>query len=104
MKIRIQAITENPTSLLRKAGYTFQRQESGELSFVRVFGQSGYPRFHCYAKTIDVDLHLNLHLDQKKHTYGTEVTRHHGEYENDGPIAEEVQRLLKIFGERATIV
>ncbi len=104
MKILIRAITENPVSLLRKAGYAFQRQEAGELSFVRVFSRSGYPRFHCYAKISDLDLLLNLHLDQKKHTYGNEATRHHGEYDNDGPVAEETQRLLRLFDGKATIV
>lgn len=96
MKIRIPNITENPTSLLRKAGYVFQRQEHNELSFVRVFGQSGYPRFHCYTLLTGLDLTLSLHLDQKKHTYGNE-TRHHGEYENTGLVQEETNRLLKIF-------
>ncbi len=104
MKIFIKNITENPASLLRKAGYTFQRQESGELSFVRVFSQSGYPRFHCYAKVVGIDLSLNLHLDQKKHTYGTEATRHHGEYENEGPVQEETERLLRIFGSNASVL
>jgi len=104
MKILIQNITENPVSLLRKAGYVFQRQERDELSFVRVFGQSGYPRFHCYTKVSGLDLTLNLHLDQKKHTYGSEATRHHGEYENTGPVQEETERLLKLFQGKAKIV
>lgn len=104
MKILVQNITENPVSLLRKAGYVFQHQEQGEQSFVRVFGQSGYPRFHCYTKLAGLDLTISLHLDQKKHTYGHETTRHHGEYENTGPVQEETERLLKVFQGKATIV
>lgn len=103
MKIRVESIRENPVSLLRRAGYAFQREEGGEMSFVRVLASAGYPRFHCYAKLDKVTLFLNLHLDQKKHTYG-DSTRHHGEYENDGPVKEEVARLLGIFGENAKIV
>jgi hypothetical protein len=116
MKILIEAITENPVSLLRRAGYAFQHKEgparSGyatgvaggdEMSFVRPLASQGYPRFHCYAKVVKVSLHLSLHLDQKKHTYG-ETTRHHGEYENDGPMKEETARLLSLFGEKARIV
>lgn len=103
MKILVQNITENPVSLLRKAGYAFQRQEQDELSFVRVFGQSGYPRFHCYTKVSGLDLTLSLHLDQKKHTYG-ETTRHHGEYENTGPVQEESERLLKVFQGKARVL
>jgi hypothetical protein len=103
MKILIKNLSENPFSLLRRAGYVFQRQEPDEMSFVRVFASAGYPRFHCYAKVERVSLHLSLHLDQKKHTYG-ETTRHHGEYENEGPVKEEVARLLSLFGEKARIV
>ena len=102
MRIIIEAITENPVSLLRRAGYVFQREENGEKSFVRVLASSGYPRFHCYAKLDKVTLTVNFHLDQKKHTYG-ETTRHHGEYANDGPVREEVGRLLQLFGDKAKI-
>jgi hypothetical protein len=103
MKILIEGIPENPVSLLRRAGYAFQREENGEMSFVRPLASAGYPRFHCYAKVEKVSLHLSLHLDQKKHTYG-ETTRHHGEYENEGPVKEEVVRLLSLFGEKARII
>ena len=104
MKIFIKNISENPTSLLRRAGYVFQRQEHDEMSFVRVFSQSGYPRFHCYTRVLNsVNLTISLHLDQKKHTYG-EGTRHHGEYEDSGVVGEEASRLLKVFGENASII
>lgn len=103
MKILIENITENPISLLRRAGYTFQRSEGKEQSFVRVFSQSGYPRFHCYTTVSGLNLTLSLHLDQKKHTYG-EMTRHHGEYENTGPLKEEVTRLLPLLGKQAKII
>src|SRR3989344_6902408 len=103
MRIIIEAITENPVSLLRRAGYVFQHEEDGEMSFVRVLASAGYPRFHCYTKLDKISLTLSLHLDQKKHTYG-ETTRHHGEYENDGPVKEEVTRLLGIFGEKARVI
>ena len=103
MKLLVESITENPVSLMRRAGYAFQRQENGEMSFVRSLASAGYPRFHCYTKLQGVSLSLNLHLDQKKHTYG-DTTRHHGEYENDGPVKEESLRLIEIFGEKAKIL
>ncbi|MDP2837897.1 MAG: hypothetical protein Q8O53_01295 [Candidatus Moranbacteria bacterium] len=103
MKILIKGISENPTALLRRAGYTFQHQEGGEMSFIYPLAQAGYPRFHCYTTLSGVSLTLSLHLDQKKHTYG-ETTRHHGEYENSGPVQEEGVRLLKLFGEKASII
>jgi hypothetical protein len=103
MKILVKNLSENPVSLLRRAGYVFQHQENDEMSFVRVFSQSGYPRFHCYTRVLGTDLSLNLHLDQKKHTYG-EGTRHHGEYEDSGVVGEEASRLVKILGEEAHII
>lgn len=103
MKILIEAVMENPVSLLRRAGYAFQREKGGEMSFVRALASAGYPRFHCYTALDKAALTLNLHLDQKKHTYG-ETTRHHGEYGNDGPVKEEVGRLLGLFGEKARII
>ncbi len=103
MRILVEAITENPVSLLRRAGYAFQHKDGDEMSFVRPLARAGYPRFHCYAKIEKVSLHLSLHLDQKKHTYG-ETTRHHGEYENEGPVKDETDRLIGIFGEKARII
>lgn len=73
------------------------------MSFVRVLAQSGYPRFHCYTKVSGMDLLISMHLDQKKHTYGTEATRHHGEYEDSKPVTEEGVRLLSLLGEKAEI-
>ena len=102
MKIRIDGIAQNQVDLMRRAGYVFQREENKEMSFTRALASAGYPRFHCYTKLDKLSLILNLHLDQKKHTYG-EATRHHGEYTNDGPIKEEVSRLIGIFGEKAKI-
>lgn len=94
MIIEAKNIQENPVNTLRRLGYTFQHKVEGsdEMSFVRPMASAGYPRFHIYARLNGSDLTINIHLDQKKETYG-EDTRHHGEYENDGALKEEVRRL-----------
>jgi hypothetical protein len=98
MKLEFKNIKESPVNILRRAGYVFQHGENkGEMSFVRSMARAGYPRFHAYATLSDSSLVINIHLDQKKGTYG-ESKRHHGEYENEGPLKEEVERLKKIFG------
>jgi hypothetical protein len=97
MKITINNIKENPTSLLRKTGYTFQRHAGEEMSFIRPLARSGYPRFHIYARLEKSDLIINIHLDQKKETYGNS-TRHHGEYEEEGALKEEVDRIKALIG------
>ncbi|MFZ5982282.1 MAG: hypothetical protein ACOYS2_01790 [Patescibacteria group bacterium] len=96
MKIEIQNIKDNPANALRRAGYVFQYKEGEEMSFVRPFSQSGFPRFHIYARMSGLNLEISIHLDQKKETYGKD-TRHHGEYENEGAVKEEVERLKKIL-------
>lgn len=97
MQIKIENIKENPVNLLRRAGYAFQRHEGNEMSFVRPLAQGGFPRFHMYAYVEDFSLFINIHLDQKKETYGKN-TRHHGEYNNEGPLKEEVERIKTLIG------
>ena len=92
MRIEIKNLQENPLNALRRLGYSFQRKEGDEMSFVRAFSSSGYPRFHMYVKMNGADMTINIHLDAKKETYG-EKTRHHGEYENEGLLAEEIKRI-----------
>jgi len=92
MQIEVKGVKENPVNMLRRLGYSFQRHEGEEMSFVRPLAAAGYPRFHMYVKMNGVDMMINIHLDQKKETYGHD-TRHHGEYENEGALVEEVRRL-----------
>ena len=96
MQLEIKNIRLNPVMLLRRAGYAFQRTEGNEMSFVRPLARAGYPRFHMYVSVAGRDMKINIHLDQKKETYG-EGTRHHGEYENDGALKTEVERLMKVL-------
>jgi hypothetical protein len=97
MKIKIENIKENAVNLLRRTGYSFQRHAGNdEMSFIRPLAQAGYPRFHMYAKIENFSLLINIHLDQKKETYG-EDTRHHGEYEDSPALKEEVDRILLIL-------
>ena len=103
MKLVIDPITENPLTLMRRAGYAFQKNEGDEQAWVRVLASSGYPRFHMYTHLEKMTLFINIHLDHKKHTYGEE-TRHHADYEESGPLQEEVGRLLTLFGKSARIV
>lgn len=92
MRFVIPHITDNPVHLFRRAGYTFQRRDREESSFIRPLARAGYPRFHAYAKVLGENLDVSVHLDQKKETYGAE-TRHHGEYEESGPLKEEAERI-----------
>lgn len=67
------------------------------MSFVRALARAGYPRFHMYVSLLGADMTINIHLDQKKETYG-DGTRHHGEYADDGALKIEVERLKNVLG------
>jgi hypothetical protein len=97
MRIQIPKIRENAANLLRRAGYAFQRNDGDKMSFVRPLARAGYPRFHIYSEMAGPDLIINIHLDQKKETYGDD-TRHHGEYEDEGALKIEVERIRRIIG------
>ena len=96
MRLKIENIKENPVNLLRRAGYVFQRREGKKMSFVRSLARAGYPRFHIYAESEGEALVVNLHLDQKRETYGS-ATRHHGEYEDDGALQTEALRIQQLL-------
>lgn len=97
MRLLIQNPEDNALTLFRRAGYTFQREEQGEMSFVRTLGRGDYPRFHAYTRSVSGGIECNIHLDQKRETYG-KTTRHHGEYEDEGALAEEIKRLERPLG------
>lgn len=103
MKIRLIAPYDTPLTLMRRAGYAFQRKEGAEQSYIRELARGGYPRFHIYIRSEKSAHLINIHIDQKSHTYGEE-TRHHGEYTYEGALKIEVDRLLTHWGEHASIV
>jgi len=97
MIISIPSPKENSITLMRRLGYTFQKQLSQEeIAFIRPLGRSGFPRFHIYMKKSGNDFVLNIHLDQHKETYG-KASMHHGEYENDGALGEEMKRIQTLI-------
>ena len=96
MQIEVKNVDGNPVNNLRRLGYSFQHHVGDEMSFIRPMASAGYPRFHMYVKMNGRDMYISIHLDMKKETYG-ENTRHHGEYENDGALKEEVRRLKALL-------
>lgn len=88
-----QAALSGPyQSLLRQAGYSYQaNRQGGQDSFSKTFGRSPYPRFHIYVEEIGDKVSFNLHLDQKRPSYGS-TAAHSGEYDSE-LIKQEVERL-----------
>lgn len=88
MKIPIKKtdIRENINAFMRRRGYVPFHD-----SYVRQLGSGGYPRFHIYIDNLEEKYVLNLHLDQKRPSYGKE-TAHSGDYEG-GPVEVEAERI-----------
>jgi len=91
MRFSFEKPKENIVVLARTLGYRLIKADSeGESNLIRLLG-GDYPRFHLYLRDNGQNLEFNLHLDQKRPSYGQE-TRHSGEY--DGEIIEaEAQRI-----------
>ena len=89
MKIYLEKkeLTENLYGFLRECNYAPFHE-----SYVRPLAAHGFPRFHIYINETEDQYILNLHLDQKKPSYGKE-TAHSGEY--DGPIIEKEATRIK---------
>ena len=81
---------------MRSCGYAFDREvgpvkpnghgASAEASCMRRIAGHDYPRYHAYVKKEDTTLIVNLHIDQKKPSYGGADHAHNGEY--DGELVE----------------
>lgn len=96
MQIRLENIKSNQTSFMRSCGYSLERAEGNELSFMRRIAGGDYPRLHAYTHMEDNSLIINLHLDQKKPSYDG-ANAHSGEYDSD-LVVEEAKR-IKSFSE-----
>ncbi len=88
MKIYIEKnkFNENLYSFMRDCGYM-----PFHNSYIRPLAPSGYPRFHIYISETDEKYIFNLHLDQKKPSYGKE-SAHSGEYDGQ-VVGQEARRI-----------
>ncbi|MBI2075352.1 MAG: hypothetical protein HYT82_01635 [Candidatus Harrisonbacteria bacterium] len=97
MTFKILDMKENLVSMVRQLGYRpLGYTPEGELNCVRPLG-ADYPRLHLYIrKTLLEGYIFNLHLDQKRPSYGGE-TAHSGDY--DGEVVQgEAARIKEIIG------
>lgn len=82
----------NKVAAMRRAGYApFTDPNTGEHSFVSQLGPDFYPRFHLYIEEKGSEMIFNLHLDQKKPSYGGSHM-HAGEYDG-ATVEKELKRV-----------
>ncbi len=82
-------------NFLRGAGYGMISSRDGKTSFVRRIRGEDYPRFHIYVSEKGDECFLDIHLDQKKASYGKQAA-HSGEYDGD-LVREEAERLQSLM-------
>ena len=88
----------NIQDLARQIGYRpLGVTPAGELNCVRPLG-ADYPRFHIYFVEKPDRITVNLHLDQKRPSYGRE-TAHSGDYDSE-TVRDEVARIQELLAER----
>ncbi len=81
-----------PDYLLRKAGYSpYHDRRTGKSSYTRKLTREFYPRFHLYVMETDKVMTFDLHLDQKKPSYGG-TSAHAGEYDGKA-VEDEIARV-----------
>lgn len=109
MRITITT-TDTALTFMRRAGYGFQKEGSGETAFVRRVSGSPFPRFHAYVMETASrqpqavsqlrELTINLHVDQKAPTY-QRGRAHSGEYDGS-PVEQEAARLRELAQQAST--
>ena len=96
MKLRINRVFGSQLlAIMRKCGYSPPKNPRGEINFTRRLGSYDYPHFHVYIYENEKDTVFNLHLDQKKPSYGTH-TAHSGDYDSV-EVRREAERLQYIL-------
>ncbi len=95
MTIRIKKLgAVNLQNAVRRLGYKpLGYTEKGEMNAVRPLG-GDYPRFHIYAKEEGGEYVFNIHLDQKRPSYGNE-TAHSGDYDGEA-VRDEAEYIKSI--------
>lgn len=91
MKIFISKdkLKDNLYSFMRRCRYRPLRD-----SYVRSLSSGDYPRFHLHIEDGEKEHVFNLHLDQKKPSYGKEKA-HSGEYKGE-LVEQEAERIKEL--------
>lgn len=99
MKLIFENLKDTPLNLLRRLGYAFLKRDerTDEMSFIRKMSGGDYPRFHVFVKPDkEGSVSLTLHLDQKKPSYQGSSS-HSGEYQDEGVLKKEAERVEREF-------
>ena len=89
-------INQNIKVLMNRVGYHQHcDRRNNKVSYIRRLGSLNYPRFHVYIDQHGERTSFNLHLDEKKPSYGV-GHRHSGQY-NTEFVKKELIRIQSYF-------
>jgi len=98
MKFKFPYKGYNSEDLIRKCGYgKWHDIKFDKISYTRKLGSNNYPRFHVYLTDHDNYFEVDLHLDQKKESYGVGHA-HSGEYECPA-VEDEARRITSVIAD-----
>lgn len=86
----------DPARFIRRCGYgEYYDRRLGKISYMKRARMTDmFPRYHVYLEERDEEVIVDLHLDQKRPSYGEE-TMHSGEYEG-GAVEREAARIQEL--------
>jgi len=97
-----EKLQEQPTTLLRRAGYSYiHDRRTGQSSFVRRLGQNFYPRFHCRVFDQGGLVTFTLHLDQRPTRYSGAPA--HAAEKDTPAVQQEMERLQEVINKQEVL-
>src|SRR3989344_2059181 len=93
LKFTKEQIGVSPVAFIRRCGYgEYYDRRMQKVSYMKRARMTDmFPRYHVYAEEHGDEAVFDLHLDQKRPSYGNE-TMHSGEYEG-GAVEREAERI-----------
>jgi hypothetical protein len=89
-------VNQNIKVLMNRIGYhQHYDRRSNKVSYIRRLGSLNYPRFHVYIDQHGDRVSFNVHLDEKKPSYGV-GHRHSGQYDTE-LVGKEVTRIQSLL-------
>lgn len=86
-------LPDHAETIIRRAGYAEHRDSySTVVSYTHRLGPEFYPRYHVYIMPANGGVNFDLHIDQKRASYGGGTHAHAGEYEGT-TVEREIIRL-----------
>ncbi|KKW33055.1 MAG: hypothetical protein UY76_C0010G0012 [Candidatus Uhrbacteria bacterium GW2011_GWA2_52_8d] len=88
------ALTDQPETLLSRAGYVMHCVEAGRACYHRPLNDARFPRFHLYVRIVNSKMEIDLHFD------ALDSIRHKGNHDQSwayegGRVSTEMHKIVE---------